>query len=800
MPRSNQTGEFNTFVGGLVTEASPLTFPENASIDEANFILKRDGSRRRRLGMDYEDGLTPYNLTYAITPIGAPAVSTFEWTDVAGIANKSFLVCQVHDKAYIIDRTDNTLKSSSWVKDTVDLCLTCQTPQKASFASIDGRLVVAYGESTVKVVSYDETGDSLSDTPLTLKTRDLFGVADVVLTKDLLSPEYVNFRTTSTADEDNHMYNLRNQGWAIPRLEWVDAVPGSPVKIDPIKQFEDRDTGSGGEDRGLPSNADTPALSIYANTDMTDKNSVRFNEEAAGREEPERARAAYGHYIIDLLDRGQSREAEYNRGCSITGTYANANPGATTEYVEFRSPLSLTLSEDKTEGGVGVVAEFAGRVWYSGFSSRVSGGDSQSPKLASYVFYSQLVQHEDQIAYCYQEGDPTGLEAPDILDTDGGFIRLSGAYNIQDMINIGTGLMVFAENGVWFIGGSDSGTFNANNQTVSKVTEHGTISPKSVVVVDGTVMYWSDDAIYHIKADQVGTYTASEVSVNIRTHYQDIGDEEKSLCQGIYDSYEKRVRWLYNNTSDSGVVTELVFDIVLAAFFQATIREMDTSVIPVSPIQVGAFNLTPTELRVVSGSDEVLSDTDEVVVDVELAGGGFRSTAYLTLTNSEDSLATTLTFSTYNNTNFKDWESVDGTGKDAAAYLLTGYIGTGDYQRFKQVPYVFFHFLRTESGFTDTGDDLDVLDESSCLVQAQWDWANSTSAGKWGREFQAYRYKRQYFPTKASDTFDYGHTTIVSKSKLRGRGRVVSLLISSEAGKDLQLLGWGMSIGSNGNA
>ena len=60
MPQSNQTGEFNTFVGGLVTEASPLTFPENASIDEANFELDRNGSRSRRLGMDYEEGLTPF--------------------------------------------------------------------------------------------------------------------------------------------------------------------------------------------------------------------------------------------------------------------------------------------------------------------------------------------------------------------------------------------------------------------------------------------------------------------------------------------------------------------------------------------------------------------------------------------------------------------------------------------------------------------------------------------------------------------------------------------------------------------
>lgn len=30
---------YRSFTKGLVTEASPLTFPENASIDERNFVL-----------------------------------------------------------------------------------------------------------------------------------------------------------------------------------------------------------------------------------------------------------------------------------------------------------------------------------------------------------------------------------------------------------------------------------------------------------------------------------------------------------------------------------------------------------------------------------------------------------------------------------------------------------------------------------------------------------------------------------------------------------------------------------------
>jgi len=798
MPRSNQTGEFNTFVGGLVTEASPLTFPENASIDEANFILKRDGSRERRLGLAYETGLTPSSISYDISPVGEIAVSAFEWSNVSGISGKTFVVCQVHDKAYIVDRADSSLLSNSYVKTTFTLDNTTATPERATFSSIDGKLVVAYGARSIKVVSYYSDVDNFIDptegtvgVDKVLKTRDLFGVEDIVDTNDLLSPEYINLRPTSTADEDKHMYNLRNQGWAIPRLEWDDTITGSPVKIDPVLEFED----SGGDERGLPSNADTVTLSLYANTDMGDKNSNRFNDDGSVREEPAKARSASGHYIIDLLDRGQSREAEYDRTCNTTtGLYVNANPGSSPEYIGFRTP-TVTLPTDRTEGGIKVVKEFAGRVWYGGFSSELTGGDSQSPNLASYVFYSQQVQHDSQLTYCYQEGDPTDTEAPDVLDTDGGFVRLSGAYNIQAMENIGSGLMVFAENGVWMIGGSDSGTFNANNQSVSKVTEHGTLSPSSIVVVDGTVMYWSDDAIYHIKAGTVGDYSAEEVSVNIRTLYQSISDESKVLCQGIYDNYSKKVRWMYNNTYSNLPVIELVFDIVLGAFYKSVVEEdPTTSKIPVVPIQVSPFNVATVDLNLLSAADDVLSDTDDVVVSAELVSGGFRSTSYLTLVGSEDPTNTSITFSTYNNLNFKDW----GT-EDAKAYMLTGYIGTGDYARFKQVPYIYFHLLRTEDGFTDSGDDFLVNNESSCLVQAQWDWANSASYGKWGREFQAYRYKRRYTPDNVTDEYDYGTTTIVTKNKLRGRGRVVSLLISSEADKDMKLLGWSMTIGSNTN-
>jgi len=803
MPVNSQTGEFNTFVGGLVTEASPLTFPENASLDESNFVLNRDGSRRRRLGMNYEDGLGDYPATFDASITGDLQVVAFEWTDVADIPDKIFTVVQVQGKAYIIDRADPLLDSSSGIKFVFDLDNLNLSPARASFASIDGTLVVAYGAPTVKIVTYDSgTGSFDATDNQRLLVRDVFGVEDVFNDGsddlDLLSPEYINYRPVSVADMDEHIYNLRNQGWAVPRLEWQATKSVVGVKIDPVTKFED----TASNNRGLPSNADFPTAYIFPDTENTgDRNTDRFNDDSAARSEPARSRAPVGHFIIDLLSRGSSRMAEVAR---LSDTYANANPAEVDPSITFRPPAgtAITLPADTTAGGAKVVAEFAGRVWYAGFSGVVTSGDAQSPHLTSYVLYSQLVKDQSQINKCYQAGDPTSIDESELLDTDGGFIRLAGASDIQRMINVGSGLMVLARNGVWFIRGGNDSSFSATSQDVIKITEHGTTSPSSAVLVDGTVMYWADNAIYHIAPDKVGNWAATDVSSSITTLYQSIDAEERPSCQGVYDQYDKKVRWLYNIREGSlSSPRELILDVVIGAYYPSDIGRLGTGddPIPIAPIIVPPYQLGTIDLDVLAGADTVLSDTDSVVYSAVSRLAVTREVVYLTILNIADINDTRLITSTYSDATFLDWKATDSVGVDAPAHLLTGYVSNGDLHRHKQVPYIFFHFRRTETGFTDTGDDLVPVGESSCMVQSQWDWANSATYGKWSKSFQAYRYRRHYTPEDASDTYDYGTTTIISKSKLRGRGRVVSLLISSEEGKDMDLLGWSMGITTNGN-
>jgi hypothetical protein len=103
--------------------------------------------------------------------------------------------------------------------------------------------------------------------------------------------------------------------------------------------------------------------------------------------------------------------------------------------------------------------------------------------------------------------------------------------------------------------------------------------------------------------------------------------------------------------------------------------------------------------------------------------------------------------------------------------------------------------LRTEDGFQDVSGDVIPNKESSCKLQARWEWANSPNGNKWGREFETYRYNRFYMPEDINDDYDTGDKLIVTKNKLRGHGKTLSLKFSTSPNKDCNLLGWSMIVG-----
>jgi len=560
---------------------------------------------------------------------------------------------------------------------------------------------------------------------------------------------------------------------------------GGVLVDDPIERlFLERGT--------YPSNADSIYFAFYPDAnDASDRLSDRFNAGDLDRNPSGNAHAPQGHFIIDVLLRGADRTSQINDLHSI---YPALN----------YQPASLP--QDYSDGGATSCAEWAGRIWYAGFEGSVTNGDDKSPHLSSYVFFSRLVQNFSDIGECYQIGDPTSREGADLLATDGGFIRLENAFGIDRMINIGSSLVFLCRNGVWRITGGTEKGFDATGYIVEKLTEHGVDARNSVVEVDSTIFYWSDDGIYHIAANEFGDLKATNITQgSIQKHIDGIDAIDKVEVIGIADSFERQVHWIYHNhLEDTGSSKELILNLNLEAWTIFNIEAtgaMDKYPRVIAPIKVPAFKLGDVEKDVTVGGFTVTVNGDDVVITSKATIAGKRELEYLVMTEFSPVTGTKYTFAKYHDLDFVDWISFDTVGVDADAYMLTGWEGAGDYQRNKQIPYLTMHFRRTESGFEDLlGDgNLTPKDESSCMVQVQWEWADNVASGRWTSEFEAYRYRRQYMPTGVGDPYETGFELISTKNRIRGKGRVFSFLMKSSPKKDLNILGWSMAIGSNTN-
>lgn len=763
--KQSQHAEVNSFVRGLITEASPLNFPADASAAEENFELFRDGTRSRRLGMDFENslGFMPSGLT--LDTVENAGISTFKWTEVAGRPELEFLVIQFNQKLFFYDLTEENLSIDGYVGEAT--LSSFPSNVRYSFTSIEGFLVVVAGVDVIGKVVYNPNGTFTVSYDRIL-VRDLWGIQEQ-------TAAYDNDLSYRGPLDNYHRYNLQNQSWGIPRK-----IKGGSVQ-DVAQAYANR--------YGVaPSNSEQvwPGLQFAAvgandpGSNPTEEVYLDLYEQVLGAT-PQSAR---GYFIIDALRRGQSRAEK-----------VAANNAKYSQLVGY----STAFPSDFTPGGASVVAEFAGRVFYSGFKGEVVGGDQRSPNYSNYIFFSQFVKSGLDIVKCYQEGDPTSRDTPEILDTDGGFVRISEAKNIIALLNLGASLIVIATNGVWLLqGGSDYG-FSASNYKVSKISTFGGISLSSVVAEGDRAYFWADDAIYAILKDQFGDYNVSSITLTtIQKFYEEIPVAAKAKAFGVYDSSAKKIKWIYNPdgvTSGIEKTRELVFDIALSSFYLHTIGQLPAYKVKVlAPFQSSPYSSARVSDFIFSGDDLVYAGAEEVILEEELVEfSGIISTKYLAIKAIGNNIY--FNFSLYNNAEFIDWESVDTVGVDAKAFCLTGSQTAGDSSTDKQIPYLIMHFVRTEDSIDE---NFELEKQSSCLVRVQWNFANNVVSNKWTPTMQAYRYRKANLETGPNGEFDNGFEVLTSKTKVRGKGRAFALYFETEPKKDCKVLGWNLTV--NGNA
>ena len=414
----------------------------------------------------------------------------------------------------------------------------------------------------------------------------------------------------------------------------------------------------------------------------------------------------------------------------------------------------MTKATDPETARFKCAESFSGRVFYAGLDSAENSGT---------ILFSKSVDTISDLGICHQVNDPTSEYLSDLLDTDGGVIRIPDAVNIQRLYAYQNSLFVFAENGVWQIAGVD-GVFRASSFSVNRITRVGLLQPETFVEAEGIPFWWSNSGIHTLTTDPVsGQGTEQNLTIpTIQTLWDDIDSTAKSRVTAIYDRVNKRIYWGYPNASES-VVSKLnnflILDIPLQAFFPWKVSDQTSNTDAIVGL---AYYSTYSPANT----------GDPAVVLICREGSNNK-----------------ITFGGFTGINFLDW-----TDTNYSSFAETGYDFVGDLVTKKSAPYIVTYCRVTETGFTgNETDGYEAVRPSGLKVSAAWDFAED-----FGTSQQVYRLKYPLFPNSGNlNDFNYPEDVITSRVKVRGHGRSMRIKYESEQGKDFLLLGWGMIQGRN---
>lgn len=294
----------NSFVNGLVTEATGLNFPDKAVTETYDCEFDIDGSVYRRTAIDLEQDYT----TKDINRDGA-AIKTYLWQNVAGDGNITVAVVQVGDTLYFYETNGTGIFSTGAQTTTVTLDPVSGAPEpdtvEAQFCDGNGYLIVTHPYCEPMRIAYDINANTATATDIIIKIRDFEGAT--------ADPYAVDTRPTSTLAGLNtsHGYNLYNQGWNTTNLTaWDTAQTTMPSNADVMWRFKD-------------------------SSDNFDATTTSINRITTGN-----TPAPKGHFVLTLSNQDR------NTASGLTGVLATTTG--------FQRPSTCAF--------------FAGRVFYAGIN------------------------------------------------------------------------------------------------------------------------------------------------------------------------------------------------------------------------------------------------------------------------------------------------------------------------------------------------------------------------------------------------------------------------------------------------
>ena len=646
MPRASVTKNYFNFIGGKHTDGSPLNSIENTASILENVDLHPSGKINRRLGLDFEEGHAFTQGPFTEAALRDVGVDFLEWTNVAGDGRRNFYVVRMGHDLFIYDQSGEA-PSSELLGTENFLGLTIDAAE-----SINAPIQVVSAKGFLIV-----TGEFIQPFKVTFDTieKTFEALAITIEIRDFEGIEEkglpLDFRPGVLTT--NHRYNLENQGWGkdVVNFETKD----NELDLVSFQQQSGQ----------FPSNVDIASLAMTPNPD--DEGELQFRASAIEAKYLGDSRAPNGHFILN----GFARDQDASSGIPVSG-------GLLPFLVRPRS-----------------VEFFAGRAWYGGVKGN--------------IYFSQILTKDENIGRCYQKQDPTSEEANELLDTDGGVIPLPDAGEIYKLIAIGNSVLVMASNGIWGISGGEA-NFTANSTSVVKVSDIGINAPASVVRVENSIFFWSDEGIFVITADQIsGQLNSQPVSANrIDRDLNLIPSLSKISSQASYDRVDKKIYWSYhdglNNTAarlESKYNSVVVYDVTLNAFYDYRIED--------SPSSGGSFmagmvkpsirNEGQTTENVTVNDVQVTANGIDVTTTVTFTGASTLRPKVLTFAYDPITDDYEITFSEYCSRSFTDWLTEDGVGVNYTSIIETNPESLGEASLDKGATYLTTFYDHTRDGY-----------------------------------------------------------------------------------------------------
>lgn len=691
MPRQSATVVNNRLIKGLITEATGMAFPPEACTETFDCVFDKTGKITRRPGFALETNLSvlPTDVTRDTS-----AVSEFVWETVGGDGDLTLVVVQYGNTLRFFK-----LSVSGGLSDkeqTFSVNLNNYLPAGSAKSPKDKPCQYTYGKGHLFVthpytnpifIEYDAAGPSINVTEIDIEIRDFEGVDDNLAIDE-----------RPTVITDAHRYNLYNQGWG--------ALVSDPVP-NMVIAYEEWDANLA----DFPSNADIwwVMKDTNNNFDTAQRNDMGLHSTPAPK----------GHYVLNAFEQDREAALEADTGGAHT--------------------IAIVSSDDLRPSAC---TFFAGRVWYSGVTHK---------DFADKIYFSQIIERDEQIGFCYQLNDPTAEHQSDLLPSDGGVISIPDAGLIYKLIPVQEAVLVFASNGVWAIQGSEGLGFRANDYSITKVSGIQTRSATSFVMVEGLPIYWTLSGIYTVGVGEQGSMSIQSLTdTTIQSFFNEIPVSAILKAKGAYNPITKVVQWVYRRNHATGdnaydYNRVLNFNVQTGAFYPWTIG-----------------GNTSIKINGLVCLENVLSETASLAKFYYLTTDLDAGTSYNFL------------FALCDDTDYIDWDG-DADEQTYESYFVTAYSLLGEGNKDFQNNYI--------TVYIENDSEL-----HSLFVQGVWDYSLLETTKRWSNEQQCYNF---------ADMDDFG--VVFRKLKIRGRGKVLQLRFSSDAQNPFTFIGYSAFVSGNAN-